>query len=120
MIPNIKNELESLYDGKATVYDFAYVDNGHGAKVLSGTPTKVYEDIPCRLSYENIEANTQDHYGDLVQEIVLFCDPSYKINPGAKITIEQAGGTFTYQCAGLRAMYFSHQEIKLTAYRERA
>ena len=119
-IPNIKSAVESLYTGTASVYDFAYVDTGHGAKKLSSEPTQTYKDIPCRLSHKALSPNEQDRYGNVEQETVMYCDPSYAIKPGAKITITQAGATTEYECAGLRAMYESHQEIRLTVFRRRA
>ena len=120
ILPDISTYLEGLYTGLATVYGFGYTDNGHGAKVLNASQTAVYTDIPCRLSYETKEPSAQDNFGNLEQEIVMFCDPSYTIAPGAKISITQAGITQDYECAGLRAMYLSHQEIRLTAHRKRA
>lgn len=119
-IPNAKRYIEALYSGAADVYDFQYEDTGHGAKVLSSEPQLVYEGIPCRISYENREANDQDRYGDVRQEIVMFCDPSYRIRPGARIEVEQAGASQSYECAGKAAVYVSHQEIRLEIHRERA
>lgn len=119
-IPNAKKAIERLYTGVADVYDFRYTDTGHGAKTLSSEPEKVLEGIPCRISYEIKEDNDQDSYGDVRQEITMFCDPSYEIKPGARIEVTQAGATQEYECAGLRAMYVSHQEIRLEAFRERA
>ena len=119
-IPNIKSAVESLYTGTANVYDFAYVDTGHGAKKLSDEPTLIHEGISCRLSHKTLSPNEQDRYGTIEQETVMYCDPTLAINPGAKITITQAGATTTYECAGLRAMYESHQEIRLKVFRGRA
>ena len=118
--PNIKREVESLYTGRASVYDFVYTDNGHGAKAMSDEPALVYGNIPCRLSYERKDQVVQGNYGDINQEIVMYCNPKYDISPGAKIVITQAGNTEEYECAGLKAMYVSHQEIRLEAFRKRA
>ena len=119
-IPNIGKYLEVLYAGTATVYDYVSTDNGHGAKTAGVSQTATYTDIPCRLSYRDIEPGVGDHYSDIHQDIVMFCDPQYTINPGAKIIITQEGATQDYECAGLRAVYKSHQEIRLVAYRKRA
>ena len=118
--PDTKREVESLYTGKASVYDFVYQDNGHGAMVKSDKPALVYGNIPCRLSYERKEQVIQGSYGDVNQEIVMYCNPKYDISPGAKVVITQAGSTQEYGCAGLKAMYVSHQEIRLEAFRKRA
>ena len=120
--PNVTKEVESLYTGKASVYEFAYKDNGHGAMIMDDDDkyALVYEQIPCRISYERKETDSQDHYGDISQEIVMFCNPQYTIKPGSKIVFTQAGQTQDYECAGLRAMYVSHQEIKLETFRKRA
>lgn len=118
--PDIKREVESLYTGTASVYDFVYEDNGHGAKAMSDEQALIYGDIPCRLSYERKTQAAQGNYGNVDQEIVMYCNPKYAISPGAKIVITQAGNTQEYECAGLKAMYVSHQEIRLEAFRKRA
>ena len=119
-MPDITKEIETLYTGKATIYGAKYVDNGHGAKKLAQNSDVEYENVPCRLSYDRTEANSQDRFGQVVQEIVLFLNPQYNVKTGAKIEVTQEGATHTYECGGLRAMYKSHQEIKLIAYRETA
>ena len=118
-IPDTTKEIESLYTGRASVYDAVYTDNGHGAKVRTDDEL-IYDQIPCRLSYDTKASNAQDIYGDISQSIVMYCNPKYDISPGAKIVITQAGSTQEYECAGLKAMYVSHQEIKLDVFRKRA
>lgn len=104
-IPSIKAELERLYDGTATVYGYAYVNTGHGAKVKDSNLSQIYQSIPCRLSYDRKEIVNTDAFGTVVQEIVLFMDPSYSIEPGAVIDVTQDGNTQRFECAGLPAVY---------------
>ena len=114
----IKQAVASLYTGKATVYTAGYEINGHGAQERSWSV--VYENIPCRLSFDRKVPNDQDTTGLIIQDITMFCDPSYSIPPGSKIVITQNGQTRTYECSGPSAVYESHQEVELTAHRERA
>ena len=114
----IKQAIESLYAGKAKVYTTSYVTDAHGAQKRS--QSVLYDAVPCRLSYDRKVPNDQDTYGMIIQDITLFCDPSYAIPAGAKIDITQNGRTTTYECSGQAAVYESHQEIELTALRKRA
>lgn len=119
MVPNIKKDLEKLYDGLATVYckDSSTVDE-HG--ITRQADVVAYTDIPCRISYRNKASNEQDAVGALNQIILMFCDPQYDIPSGSTIEIAQYGQTHTYKSSGLPAMYNSHQEIELRTFEEYA
>lgn len=116
----IKQALQTLYTGTATVYTYGYVTDERGAEVMSEEATEALTDIPCRLSYDRKENNEQNTVGTIVQDITMHCDPSYDIPAGSKIVITQNGVTRTYKCSSKPAVYESHQEVELTAYRERA
>ena len=118
MLGQIKGALQHMYIGTATVYGYSYTTGEHGAEVK--TQTALFTNIPCRLSYDRKVANDQDTHGQILQDITMHCDPSYNIPPGSKIVITQNGRTRTYKCSSQAAVYESHQEIELTAYRERA
>lgn len=114
----IKQAIESLYTGKATIYTAVHEKNAHGAQDQSWDV--LYEEIPCRLSYDRKAANSQDTYGAVDQDVTLYCDPSYIIPAGAKVKVVQNGAERTYECGSDPAVYESHQEVELTAYRKRA
>lgn len=114
----IKSALEQLHTGTATVYGITYSTGEHGAEVAEEAP--VFEDIPCRLSYDRKVSNDEDTYGRIIQDITMFCDPSYTIAPGSRIVITQNGVSREYRSASQAAVYESHQEIELTAFRRRA
>ena len=114
----INTEPATLYTGKATIYSYSYATGEHGAKEKSLTP--ILEDIPCRLSFSRKAENEQDTAGSIVQDVTMYCDPSYEIPSGSKIVITQNGVTRTYKCSSDPAVYESHQEVELTAYRKRA
>ena len=119
MIPNTKKELETLYDGKATVYckDSSAVDE-YG--ITRQADVTVYTNIPCRISYRSKIKTEQDAVGALDQTIIMFCDVKYNIPAGSKIEFTQYGQTHTYKCSGLPARYQSHQEIELITYEDYA
>ena len=114
----IKQAIESLYSGKATVYTVTYQKNSHGAQERS--ESALYTDIPCRLSYDRKVSNDQGTTGAILQDITMYCDPSYNIPPGSKIVITQNGATRTYECSSQSAVYESHQEVELTVHRKKA
>lgn len=114
----IKSELQRLYTGRADVYGYIYATGDHGAEVK--TETQLLKDIPCRLSYDRKATNEQGISSMIEQDITMFCDPTHAIPAGSKVVITQNGVTRTYKCGSQPAVYASHQEVELTAYRERA
>ena len=88
--------------------------------------TVVYEDIPCRLSYEdNNNAgwsySNQTEYADIKGKAVkLFVETEYDIKAGSKIKVTRLEKETLFKSAGEAARYLSHQEIVLELYDEEA
>lgn len=119
MLPNIKSELQTLYDGTAKVYikgNDAVDEDG----ITRQRDEMLYESIPCRLSYKRKDSNEQSEVGVLNQIIVMICDTIYEIPSGSTIEFSQYGQVHTYKCSGLSAMYQNHQEIELITFEEHA
>lgn len=114
----IKRATESLYTGTATVYMAGYEKGAHGAQ--ERTRAVLFENIPCRLSYDRKVPNDQDTTGAVIQDVTMFCDPSYIIPPGSRVVITQNGRERSFDCSGQAAVYESHQEVELTVLREKA
>ena len=117
-VEQTKRELQRLYTGRATVYAYSYEKGNHGSQVK--TTQVLYEDIPCRRSYDRKVVNDQDTHGLIIQDITMYCDPDSVIPSGSRTAITQDGRTEAYMCSSQPAVYECHQEVELTAYRERA
>lgn len=116
----LRKVQETMYTGKMTVH-IVDTDTIDGATGLSQMSEKtLIEDVPCRISFSTIDKNEQDDFAKLVQEVVLYCDPTLSIPEGSRITVTQNDCTSDYQLAGKPGMYMSHQEIPLRVFEEYA
>ena len=78
----------------------------------------VAEKVPCRLSFEKLDAAFQTEAATAVsQGIKLFLSPEIKVSSGSKIIVTQNGMTGEYSASGVPAMYPTHQEIILGLFR---
>lgn len=120
----VKTALESLYHDSCTVYEYVETENANFSTGFE--ETVVYEDIPCRLSYEdNNNAGwtyaNQTEYADIKgKAIKLFLDCSYEIKAGSKIKVSRLGKDTLFKSAGEAARYPSHQEVVLELYDKEA
>lgn len=108
----MKKALESMYNGKCTVTEYQEYQKPNKSTGFREVP--VLEDIPCRLSFQNITSTKSSETASAVSQVVkLFCSPSYDIKAGSKITVAQNNQVTDYKCSGIPAVYESHQEIIL-------
>ena len=102
MLPKIslvKRAAEHLYDGRMTVEEARKEKNAKNITTLVWSA--VIEDVPCRVSYKTVApAGRSDTVDSTAQ------------------TITQRGRTMRFSCAGIPAVYESHQEIPLTRWEE--
>jgi hypothetical protein len=112
----VRKVIENTYNGKCTVTEHQkVVKNDHSTGFED---VVVYEDISCRLSFENITTTNQtDTANALVQTIKLFISPDIEIKPGSKISVIQDNVNADYKCSGVPAIYPTHQEIILDEFK---
>ena len=110
---SMKKAIESLYDFKCTVVEYTeMVDENTGLSFFD--ETEVYTDLPCRLSYNNMNpTSSTDTICSLNQTIKLILSPNIIIKPGSKIIVSRNGISNEYKNSGKPALYSSHQEIEL-------
>lgn len=110
----IKDAIESLYFDKCNIYEYKKITDSvtHQA---TGYENKVFENLPCRLTYKIIYANINENgAASKSQQAKLLISSEYKIKPGSKIILtKQTGQTTEYKASGEPAYYPSHQEIML-------
>lgn len=120
MLPKIslvKRAVEHLYDGRMTVEEARKEKNAKNITALVWNA--VVGDVPCRVSYKTITpAGRSDTVDSTAQTITLFTAPAIDIKPGSRIVVTQRGRTMRFSCAGIPAVYESHQEIPLTRWEE--
>ena len=120
MLPKIslvKRAVEHLYDGRITVEEVRKEKNAKNITTLVWSA--VVEDVPCRVSYKTIApAGRSDTVDSTAQTITLFTAPDIDIKPGSRIVVTQCGRTMRFSCAGIPAVYESHQEIAVTRWEE--
>lgn len=120
MLPKIslvKRAVEHLYDGRMTVEEARKEKNAKNITTLVWSA--VIEDVSCRVSYKTVApAGRSDTVDSIAQAITLFTVPNIDIKPGSRVTVTQRGRTMRFSCAGIPAVYESHQEIPLTRWEE--
>lgn len=120
----VKKAIESLYHDSCTVYEYTEKEKANFSTGFE--ETVVYEDIPCRLSYENSgnagnSYSNQTDYADIKGKVIkLFVETKYDIKAGSKIKVSRLEKETLFKSAGEAARYPSHQEIVLELYDEEA
>lgn len=116
-IPLVRRAVERLYDGRATVEEARKEKNPKNITALVWSA--VARDVPCRVSYKTLApAGQSDTADSIAQAITLFTAPDIDIKPGSRVIVVQRGYTMRFSCAGIPAVYESHQEVPLTRWEE--
>ena len=104
---------EKLYTGEC---DFEYKSNTTG--VIKQQEVKLFENIPCRISYKNNNSSTENEAASSAEQtIVLFISPDIDIKRGSKVVVTQNDRTVAYKSSGEPAVYQTHQEIRLELFK---
>ena len=106
--------LARLWVATATVFEYRNVIDSHTHQTTQ-TLEKVYENVPCRLSYLTpfaSDLNPAD-IGEIDQKPTLFCSPDYDIKPGSVVEVTQLGRTRRFYRSSEPAKYTNHQQIRL-------
>lgn len=106
--------LARLWVATATVFEYRNIIDAHTHQTTQ-TLEKVYENVPCRLSYLTpfaSDLNPAD-IGEIDQKPTLFCSPEYDIKPGSVVEVTQLGRTRRFYRSSEPAKYTNHQQIRL-------
>lgn len=115
-----RKAIESMYDGVCTISNYQNIEDPI-TFVTELNEVEVIKDQPCRLSYSSIPSTTQtDTINAVSQSIKLFIAPEVNIPAGSKIVVTQNGRTTVYKNSGQPAIHFTHQEINLELYEDKA
>lgn len=115
-----KTILSMLYDDKMDVSRYITSTNLDGTTETSMNPEKVYENIPCRVSFSNVSDSPDDVQVDsnpVDFSPRLFCSPDIALATGDYIEVKRKddkGNTILVYKGniGMPAWYSNHQEVK--------
>ena len=111
-----RRAIEKLYDSTCTVYEYQNVTD-EVTKISTQKPVVVWENQPCRLSFESISVVEQSTgAAKKSMSVKLFISPEVSIKAGSKIAVTTKGVTTEYANSGIPAIYSSHQEIMLNLF----
>lgn len=109
--------VEEMYEGTCNIYEKINVTDPV-TKITGQKEKIVYGDAACRLSYAKITPSYKQAEGTKKEQLVkLFLAPEMTVKPGSKIVVTQNNVTETYKMSSLAAVYASHQEIALEAWK---
>lgn len=108
-----RRAVEVTYRGSCNIYEYQTVKNSE-TKISSKEQILVNENIPCKLSFENLSvAGTGNGAAQKAIVAKLFIAPEIEIKAGSKLEITQDGITQEYAKSGEPGRFPSHQEIML-------
>lgn len=111
----LKDIIEKLYFDKCSVYEYEEKTDSVTHQTV-GCENMIFENLPCRLSYNKSSAENNDEcgVGTVSQSAELIISTDYDIKAGSKIVVtKQTGQTVSYKTNGVPSYYPSHQQITL-------
>ena len=102
----VRNAIESTYDGICSVVEFQEITD-ELTHITSQREVTVLENVPCRISFENIRQTEQTEMANSKSQTVkLFVSPEINIRAGSKVIVEQNGVSTAFVRA-VRTPYIS-------------
>lgn len=87
-------------------------------KLTDFVETPLFQDQPCKLSFETLSSTNEDEVATAEQAVKLFISSELVIPPGSKITVTHQGRNFEYSQSGDPGVFTYHQEINLEKFRK--
>ena len=106
--------LRTLYIDRMTVRRVSVSTSDYGAE--QETLTRVYEDVPCRISFTGTPVQTETAIPDLAYSVKLIYDTTYTILPGDHVCATR-GARIYDGVAGESAVYPSHRETPVAIHK---
>lgn len=114
------NPLPVLYDGTCVISHYEEVTDEETHQTKEELVT-ITENEPCRLSNKtNMIVNENDGVAETSKNIVLFLRPDLEVPAGSVIEITQYGRTTKFKNSSTPSVYYTHQEIQLSIYDDKA
>lgn len=114
---NGREVVERQYKDRCTIIEFGPVTDT-ATNITKDKEVIVSEEQKCKLCFKNVRSVGEGDTAKLLQTVSLHIAPDITINEGSKVVVTlQTGQTFEYSRSGIPAIYPSHQEVPLEAFR---
>lgn len=119
MVSAHRRALERMWRDRCSIYVQAeYTDPDTNLTDFQETP--LFEDQPCKLSFEQLTATDENHAAAVAQGAKLFLTSDVEIPAGCKIVVRrfnQLEREFVFSQSGEAGVFTNHQEIPLTLWK---
>lgn len=114
---NGREVVERQYKDRCTITEFKPVTDPK-TNITKDKEVIVLEAQKCKLCFKTVRSVGEGDTAKLLQIVSLHIAPEILINEGSKIVVTlQTGQTYEYSRSGIPAIYPSHQEVPLEAFR---
>lgn len=114
---NGREVVERQYKDRCSVIEFQPVTDAE-TNIAKDKEVVVLEGQKCKLCFKSVRSVSEGDAAKLLQTVSLHIAPDIIINEGSKVVVTmQTGQTFGYSRSGIPAVYPSHQEVPLEAFR---
>ncbi len=119
MVSPHRKALERMWKDRCAVFvQQEYTDPDTNLTDFQETP--LFEDQPCKLSFEKLPSTDENHVATVAQGVKLFLSPDVVVPAGCKIVVKrfnQLEREFTYSQSGEAGVFSDHQEITLALWK---
>ena len=116
MVNPHRKALERMWKDRCSVFVQAEITD-LDTNLTDFQETPLFEDQPCKLSFEKQTTTDENHVATVAQGVKLFLSPDVVIPAGCKIVEKRFNDLereFVYSQSGEAAPFTNHQEITLT------
>jgi hypothetical protein len=113
----IKNAIKLLFDGVCDIYRNVLKEDESG--ISYGTYEKIYENMPCRISYKSDGQSEESETITRAQQVVrIFFSNECLIESGDIFCVTQNGKSEKYKSCGRIRVYENHIECEAEIFDE--
>jgi hypothetical protein len=119
MVSAQRKALERLWKDRCTIYTQEKVKDPT-TKLTDFEEKPLFQDQPCKLSFETLNSSSGDPVAVVSQTVKLFLSPDLEIPAGCKIVVTRFNDLerkFTYSQSGEAGVFTNHQEIQLVPFK---
>ncbi|MCM1297132.1 MAG: hypothetical protein NC311_16450 [Muribaculaceae bacterium] len=116
MVNPHRKALERMWKDRCSVFVHTEITDPD-TNLTDFQETPLFEDQPCKLSFEKQTTTDENHVATVTQGVKLFLSPDLVIPAGCKIVVKRFNELereFEYSQSGEAAPFTNHQEITLT------
>lgn len=104
--------LQKLWTDRCTVI-VRVKKKDEQSKLTDFVEETLFEEEPCKLSFESLSTTREGNVPSLGQAAKLFLTNQKEVPAGSKIVVTRQGKTFTFARSGEPGWFTCHQEINL-------